>query len=615
MEARDIIQTFPVSPGVYQMSDASGVVLYVGKARNLRQRVRNYFGNSSDSRPQVRFLMARVARINFTVTDTEKEALLLENTLIKQLQPRYNLNLKDDKTFFSLRMDLRERFPRFTVVRRITRDGARYFGPYASSSAAREVLKQLQRMFPLRHYPLKTCMNRPRPCLYHQIGQCAAPCHNLVTTEEYGSMVDGSILFLEGKNRDLVSGFRQRMKDAAEGMRYEEAARWRDLLKAVETTLERQKMVTQGGDSDILGLAREGERLAMALMFVRGGCISGSAVLHGSGELDDADTLSAFIQRYYGEEQFIPDELHLPMKPDDSATLEEWLSELKGRKVRLHHPKRGDKLDLVNLAARNARAALVEKTATEGSIERTLEELRQKLALPILPRRIECYDISTIQGRNSVGSGVSFMDGLPDKERYRRYRIRDVDGQDDFAMLKEVFRRRFTPERIAEWGLPDLVVVDGGIGQLNSALTAFEELGVSDRLNVVSLAKSRVKRDGKNTVLTRSEERVFLPGRRNPVKMRQDSAPLKLMALIRDKAHRFAIGYHRTLRDRETLHSTLRDIPGVGPGRERILLKRFRSLEGVRQASAEELSATERIGADLALEIKRQLGDNDKEYV
>ncbi|QOX77802.1 excinuclease ABC subunit UvrC [Trichlorobacter lovleyi] len=603
MELRDSIRSFPTAPGVYLMRDTNGTILYVGKARNLRQRVSNYFG-ATDGRPQVRFLMARVNSIEFTITDTEKEALLLENTLIKQHQPRYNLNLKDDKTFFSLRIDLTERFPRFTVVRKVSRDGARYFGPYASASAAREVLRQLQRMFPLRHYPLKTCLNRSRPCLYHQIGQCSAPCHNLITAAEYSLLVEGAILFLEGKSRDLVNGFKQRMKEAAEGLRYEEAARWRDLLKAIDTTLERQKMVSQGGDSDILGLASSEEQLAIAVLFVRGGSLSGSMILHGSGGLDTADTLAAFIQHYYSAERFIPDELLLPLTLDTGSTLEEWLSELKGRKVHLHQPRRGTKLDLVNLAARNAQAALTEKSAASQGIARTLAELQQKLALPQLPRRIECYDISTLQGRHSVGSGVAFLDGLPDKERYRRYRIRNSQGQDDFGMLQEVFARRFAAERIEQWGLPELVVVDGGIGQLNSTLSVLAELGLSERLAVVSLAKSRVKGDGKDIHLERTEERVFLPGRRNPVRLRQDSAPLKLLAAIRDEAHRFAIGYHRSLRDRETLRSTLREIPGIGPKLERLLLTRFGSLEGIKNAAVEELATVAGISQELARLIK-----------
>jgi excinuclease ABC subunit C len=450
-------------------------------------------------------------------------------------------------------------------------------------------------------------MNRARPCLYHQIGQCSAPCHQLISPEQYGSLVDGAVLFLEGKSKDLVAGFKKRMKEAAETQRYEEAARWRDLLQAIDTTLERQKVVSQGGDRDILGLARDGERLAVALLFIRGGSLSGSSVLHGTGQLEDGDTLSAFIQHYYAAERTIPDELLLPRPLDDQTALEEWLSELKGRKVRLTHPRRGEKVELVALAGRNAQAALQEKGATQQGIERTLEELQQKLTLPTLPRRIECYDISTLQGRHAVGSGVAFLDGVPDKARYRRYRIKAVAGQDDFAMLQEVFGRRFSPQRIEQWGLPDLVVVDGGIGQLNSTLAIVEELGLRDQLSVVSLAKSRVTGGAKDATVERSEERVFLPGRRNPIKLRQNGTALRLLAAIRDEAHRFAIEYHRNLREHELLRSKLRDIPRVGPRRERQLLTRFGSLEGIRQADQEELAAMPGIGPQLAHQIKTLL--------
>ena len=606
MDLKQQIASLPTNPGVYRMYDAGREILYVGKARNLRQRVRSYLGNT-DGRPQVRFLMARVERIEFTVTDTEKEALLLENTLIKQHQPRYNLNLKDDKTFFSLRLDPSEPFPRFTIVRKISRDNARYFGPYASAAAAREVIRQIHRIFPLRHYPLKTCMARKRPCLYHQIGQCGAPCHNLISAVAYQSLVEGAMLFLEGKSKHLIQEFKQRMKQAAEAMQYEEAARWRDLLQAIDTTLERQKMVGQGGDSDILGLARTGDRLAVAILFIRGGVMSGSTVLHGSGALEDADVLSAFIQQHYGAEQLIPLEILTPLPLDDQSLLEEWLSDQKGSRVRLHHPQRGEKVALITLATHNAEAALLEKQTKDRQTEQTLAELQQKLGLQAPPQRIECYDISTLQGRYSVGSGVAFTDGRPDKARYRRYRIKHVDGQDDFGMLQEVFGRRFNPERIADWGLPDLVVVDGGIGQLNSTVAVIEELGLTGQFAVISLAKSRVQGDGKDVKVERSEERVFLPGRRNPVKLRQDGPAIRLLAAIRDEAHRFAITYHRELRNRETLRSKLQNIPGVGPGLERLLLSEFGSMDGIRQTTATQLAAVPGIGNGLADKILKAL--------
>jgi excinuclease ABC subunit C len=599
MELRDTIRSFPTSPGVYQMRDATGTILYIGKARNLRQRVANYFGNT-DGRPQVRFLMARVVTISFTVTDTEKEALLLENTLIKQHKPRYNLNLKDDKTYFSLRLDPQEPFPRFTIVRKQQRDGARYFGPYSSAAAAREVLRQIQRIFPLRHYPWKSCRRRPRPCLYFQMGHCSAPCHNKISQQEYQLLVDDALLFLGGKKRDLINGFRQRMQQAAGQQHYEEAARWRDLLQAIETTLERQNVVHQGGDTDVLGLSRNEEQLALALLYIRGGSITGSAVFSGTGELDDIGTITSFLQQHYDDENFIPEELLLPMLPDAAELIEELLSERKGRRVHLLQPKQGRKHELVTLATRNAQAALIDHQKRAQTARTVLEELQLKLQLPSLPRRIECYDISTLQGRHSVGSGVTFLDGRPDKDAYRRYRIKEVSGQNDFAMLKEVFSRRFSPERIQKWGLPDLVVVDGGIGQLNSTAAVLEELGMTGHFSLISLAKSRVKGDGKDITVERTEERVFLPGRRNPVRFRQDSAPLKLLAAIRNEAHRFAITYHRSLRGQETLHSSLRDIPGVGTKRERQLLIRFGSLEGARQATVDDLTAIKGISVHLA---------------
>lgn len=599
---RAIIKTFPTTPGIYLMRDAKDAVLYVGKARNLRQRVRSYLGNT-DGRPQVKFLMARVRKIEYTITDTEKEALLLENTLIKQHQPRYNLNLKDDKTFFSLRIDLQSPFPRFTVVRKAKRDGARYFGPYASAGAAREVLRQLQRIFPLRHYPLKTCLNRPRPCLYHQIGQCVAPCHQLISGENYQELVDGALLFLTGKSKALVNRFRQQMQVAAEAERYEEAARLRDLIKAIDTTLEHQKMVSQGGDFDLLGTAGDNHQLAIAVLFVRDGKLSGSRVLHGTGGLDLADSLGSFIMQFYGEGRQIPGQILLPVAPADQESLEEWLGEQRGKKVAIRIPIQGDKHELLKLAIRNAEAALAEKQTRQQGVEQTLAELQQKLELPVLPRWIECYDISTLQGSYSVGSGVAFLDGLADKEHYRRYRIRNQQGQDDFAMLQEVFSRRFSAERIESWGLPDLVVVDGGIGQLNSTLEVIRQLGLADRVPLVGLAKSRVKGDGKSTKVERSEERVFLPGRRNPVRFRQDGAAIKLLAAIRDEAHRFAISYHRLLREQALTSSALRQVAGVGEKLEQALLQRFGSLSGVMDSTAEELAQVPGVSLKLAQRI------------
>ena len=593
MSLEDKLQQLPNAPGVYLMRDAAGEIIYVGKARSLRQRVRSYFGSSSDSRYHVKFLVARVADLEVMITDTEKEALLLENTLIKQHHPRYNLDLKDDKTYFSLRLDLNEAFPRFTIVRKCPHDNARYFGPYASASAAREVLRQITRMFPLRHYPLGSCLARKRPCLYHQIGQCSAPCHHHISAADYAELVKGAMLFLEGKGRELVAQFKHHMLAASQGERYEEATRWRNLLRSIEVTVEKQKMVLRGGDSDVLGYHRDANRLEIVLLFIRSGVLTGSRLFSLIWELGDAEGISAFLPQYYTAGTYIPEEILLPLEIEDLVTLTDVLTDTKGRKVTIHHPLRGVKRELVDLATKNASAALRERDEKQASVETLLGELQQRLHLTRPPRRIECYDISTIQGRFSVGSGVSFVNGTADKKRYRHYRIREVEGQDDFAMLREVFARRFREETIQNEGLPDLVVVDGGVGQLNATMEIISELGLSDRFDLVSLAKSRVARDVTATDIRRSDERVFLPGRKNPVVLRQNSAPLLLLAAIRDEAHRFAIEYHRTLRSKEGIASGIDLVPGIGAKRRTALLKHFGSLQRLREASVEEIEAVE----------------------
>jgi excinuclease ABC subunit C len=603
MSLEDKIKQLPASPGVYLMRDAGGTIIYVGKALNLRQRVRSYFKATADSRYQVKFLVAKVADLEVMLTDTEKEALLLENTLIKQHHPRYNLDLKDDKTYFSLRIDLKEQFPRFTIIRKIPRDDARYFGPYASASAAREVLRQITRMFPLRHYPLGSCLSRKRPCLYHQIGQCSAPCHKLISADDYMELVRGAMLFLEGKGRELVAQFKRHMLQASQEERYEEATRWRNLLHSIEVTVEKQKMILRGGDSDVLGYHRDSDRLEIALLFIRAGVLTGSRTFSLTWGLGDAEGLSAFLPQYYTEGTYIPEEILLPLEIEDGAALADVLADVKGRKVTVHSPVRGVKRKLVDLAVKNAAAALRERDEKQASVETLLGELHKRLHLSRLPRRIECYDISTIQGRYSVGSGVSFHNGAADKKRYRHYRIRDVAGQDDFAMLREVFLRRFREETIQKDGLPDLVVVDGGIGQLNATLEIISELGLDDRLDLASLAKSRVAHAVESTDISRSDERVFLPGRKNPVVLRQNSAPLLLLAAIRDEAHRFAIEYHRTLRSKGGIASGIEQIPGIGAKRRTALLRHFGSLQRLKEAGVEEIAAVQGMTSPLATSV------------
>ncbi len=506
-----------------------------------------------------------------------------------------------------VRIDPQEEFARFTIVRKRPGDGARYFGPYSSGAAAREVLRQMIRMFPLRHYPLSTCMSRPRPCLYHQIGQCSAPCHGHITREAYAVLVNGAMLFLEGKGRQLVAEFKRRMIDASEHLRYEEAARWRNLLRSIETTVEKQKVVLNGGDSDVLGFYRDGGRIELALLFIRAGVLSGSRLFSISWELDDAAAVSAFLQQYYTGPVFIPEEILLPHAIEDEGTLAELFGELKGSRVALLLPQRGTKRELVALAGRNAMTAYRDRDEKAAALEAVLADLSRRLQLARLPQRIECYDISTIQGRFSVGSGVVFTAGKADRNNYRHYRIRTVEGQDDFAMLREVFLRRFRASGEEGAVLPDLVVVDGGVGQLNAVQEIVAELGLTGSFDLVSLAKSRVLHETAAHDIRRSDERVFLPGRKNPVVLRQNSAPLLLLAAIRDEAHRFAIGYHRKLRGKEGIASALDAIPGIGPKRRTGLLKHFGSLQRLTEAGVEEIMAAPGINRATAEAVWRGL--------
>jgi excinuclease ABC subunit C len=604
------IAHFPPAPGVYIMKDAAGTVLYVGKARNLRKRIRSYFASSGDSRYQIRFLMARVAGIEFIVTDTEKEALILENTLIKQHRPKYNFNLRDDKTYFSLRMDLSSEFPRLVIIRKVPRDGARYFGPYSSASDARAVLKHLYKLFPLRHYPMETCKRRNRPCLFYQLRQCSAPCHGKISREDYLALAEGAALFLEGKNREIVRIFRDRMNAAATAEKYEEAARFRDLLRSIEVTVERQKVVAQGGDTDVIGLFRDGVQLHIALLFIRGGTLTGSRNYSFEWEMDDGEGIASFLNEYYNQEVFIPAEIVLPLPIDDPAPQEELLSELRGRSVSITVPRRGHKLELVKMAAKNAETAAAERKKSTESGRATLQTLQERLHLHKLPRRIECYDISNIQGQMAVGSKVSFLDGKADKGNYRRYRIKGVSRSDDFAMMKEMLSRRFKPGTAAE-DYPDLIVVDGGIGQLNVLTRVLEDLQIMD-VDAAGLAKSRVDREMDATEISRSDERVFLPNRKNPVVLRQNSAPLLLLAAIRDEAHRFAITYHKKLRGKELLVSQLEQVAGIGSKRKKELLRHFGSLKKIIGATEEELRSVPGISASVAETLWQHFHGNEK---
>ncbi|MHB8767190.1 MAG: excinuclease ABC subunit UvrC [Deferrisomatales bacterium] len=604
MDLQEKVDHFPARPGVYLMRDAQGRVLYVGKAKDLRGRVRTYFREGSDQRPQVRFLMARVADVEPVVTDSEKEALILENTLIKRHRPRYNIDLRDDKTYLSLRFDVQAPFPRLTTVRQVKPDGALYFGPYSSARSLRETVELIHSLFPLRHCTEREFRARERPCLYCQIRGCRAPCCGLVGEAEYRALVDQVVLFLKGRRGELLDGLRAAMAAAAARQAFEEAARLRDRIRAIELTLERQKAVTHDPvDRDVVGLTREGSEAQFAVLVVRAGnLIDRRAYYFADLQADDPEVVTQFLQQYYRGDRIVPGEVLVPVNlGEGGAALGEWLAEKRGLRVRLAHPRRGEKAELLAMAGENARELLAERRRTKVGYEAALRELEERLHLPGPPRRIECYDVSNVQGRDAVASLVTAVDGFAHKEGYRRFVIRTVEGADDTAMLYEALSRGLARRAEPGWALPDLIVVDGGRGQLGAAERALADAAVPG-VALAGLAKARTLAGGGESV-AHSPERVFLPGRVNPVVLPPSSSGLFLMQRVRDEAHRFALEHHRKRRTRATLSSALDAVPGVGEVRRKALLSHFGSLKRLREASPEELAAVPGISEGLARRI------------
>jgi excinuclease ABC subunit C len=606
------LQRQPSSAGVYLMKDADGKVLYVGKAKNLRKRLRSYLLAERDTRPQIKFLMERTTSVETIVTDTEKEALILENTLIKKYRPRYNIHLRDDKTFVSLRIDLREEFPTLEIVRQVRQDGARYFGPYSSSSALRQTLKEIYRVFPLRHYPVARCRQRGRPCLFHQIGQCSAPCHGLISRPAYRRLVDGAMALLEGRPGEVIETLRQCMSSAAQDQRYEDAAILRDQLRAIKATVEQQKAVRHGAiDQDVVGIFRQGGEVEVVVLFYRQGKLSARRNYNMNWLLTEEELLAEFLAQFYGRDVPLPDEVVLPLPVDGMDSLAEWLTERRGRKVRLIIPQRGERLRLVELANRNAAESWRERGSRDEARRRVLDEIRQRLQLQRQPQRIECFDVSTIHGQATVASMSVVIDGEPAPAEYRHYRVKTVAGTDDYAAMEEVLRRRLQ-RGLQEACLPDLILIDGGKGQLGILTAVLADLGLSADIGVAGIAKSRVKSNIRGHAVERTEERFFLPDRKNPVFLRRGSAALFLLERLRDEAHRFAITYHRKVRGKTQLKSSLNDIPGVGPQRRNALLKKFGSLKGIKAAKLSDLQAMSGLPTSIAERIYRYFQACDK---
>ena len=641
---RTILRQLPLSPGVYLMKGPDGRVLYVGKADLLRHRVRSYFGSKAGLDSRIVRMTAEVADIEYIVTDTVSEAFLLESNLIKEHRPRFNIRLRDDKSYPFVKITLGEDFPRIVRTRKLSRDGSRYFGPYASASSVDETLKLLRKIFPFRTCNLDIPEGKrvlERPCLLYYIKRCQGPCIEAIEKAEYRATIDRVVDFLEGRQEGIAAELRGEMQDHSRALRYEQAAISRDKLRAVERTIEQQKVAAYSrAEQDVIGIAREEGEACLQLFVIRNGKMIGREhfIVEGARDVTDAEVLGSFLPQYYAATERPPREVVLPFAPADADALAAFLADRRGSRVALTVPERGDKRRLVGLANQNAVEALsrerAEWLADAGKRDEALEGLATALGLGRAPERIECYDMSNIQGTSAVGSMVVFLNGRPEPREYRRFRIRSGETPDDFRMMAEVIRRRFsrasrlraetgalslaavgadpaveglgdeadepdrdatpspTAARDAGWALPDLVIVDGGKGQLSAAVGVLRDLDLGD-VPVAGLAK-------------RFEE-LYLPGRPEPIVLPRRSQGLYLVQRIRDEAHRFAITYHRNLRSRRALASVFDDIEGIGPVRKKALLKRFGSVRRIREASIDELAETPGIPRDLAERLKSHL--------
>jgi len=593
----EFFERIPTSPGVYLMKDEAGRVIYVGKAKSLRTRVRQYFRPGGDLRFFVASgVLARVLTdIETVVVDNEKEALLLENHLIKQHQPRFNVNLRDDKQYLVLRIDPRKDYPRVEVVRNIADDGARYYGPYHSATSCRQTLRTLN-----RHFQLRTCTDhvlktRTRPCLQYQIKRCPGPCVFPIDGAEYAEQVEDVGMFLSGKNDQLVERLRARMEAKSEAEEFEAAAQLRDSLRAVQNSLAKQNVVQDSFiDQDVFGMFRNADVVELVVLFVRGGKMVGRrSFRQRDQEFGDDQVVANFVQQYYATGTLIPDEVIVPRAIEAQTLIEQWLTTGRGRKVRIIAPQRGKRTRLIALATKNAAASAKARDSKDADTRSILEKLQSRLRLKRYPRRIECFDIAHIQGAATVASMVVFIDGEADRSLYRKFKIKSVTN-DDFAAMREVITRRLSRSRGDDpaWAEPDLLVVDGGKGQLNTALAAIADLGIeitaSKGFDVIGLAKERDDSAGVS-----QPDRVFLRNVLEPVRLRPNTTELFLLARVRDEAHRFANTYHRNARKRSMLRSALDDIPGIGGKRKKQLLRHFGSLKAIKAASVDELAAVD----------------------
>lgn len=614
---QEILKNLPAKPGVYLHKNVQGKVIYVGKAVNLRNRVRSYFHKSNQHSGKTLHLVKEIDDIEFIVAESELEALLLENTLIKKYQPRYNVRLKDDKRYPYIKVHWQDPFPRVTTTRRIQNDGARYFGPYTAAWAAYQTLDLARKIFPYLTCTRNIDGNDQRACLYYHIGRCAAPCIGVVNEAEYRQIIDGLCDFLNGNIEPVVADLRRQMDAAAEALDFEKAAQVRDQIKAIDQVVEKQKVVnTETTDEDVIAFARANGDACVQVFFIRGGKLTGRDyfVLEGTADEEDAEIMASFLKQFYDQATTIPPEILLPQEVDELIIIRDWLKSKRGAEVALNVPRQGQPKELLEMATQNAAETLAHLrarwAADENKQTEGLTELQQALDLPEAPLRIECYDISTLQGTNTVGSMVVFVKGVPRKSDYRRFKIKTVQGQDDFASMQEMLRRRFKrmkddgyhqPVQVGAanevedtWSLiPDLIIIDGGKGQLNAALEVLDEFELRDAISIVGLAKR--------------EEELFLPGQPEPLLLPRKSQGLFLIQRIRDEAHRFGVTYHRNLRGKSAVRSGLDEIEGIGPKRRRALLQKFGSLDAIRQATIDDIAAVPGMNRKMAEKLKDEL--------
>lgn len=601
---KEQLQKLPTSPGVYLMKDSGGTIIYVGKAASLSNRVRSYFGSKSGLNPKTAQMVGRVHDVDYFVTNSEQEAMILELNLIKQYRPYFNVRLKDDKAFPYLKIDVNNDWPRVCIVRKWEKDGARYYGPFASAWSVRQTLKMIKSIFPTRSCSKPITGNDHYPCLDYHIKNCLGPCIGTVTKKEYAAVIREIILFLEGKEEDVIQELKRKMADAAEAMQYEKAALLRDQIQAVENVIEAQKIATRvKGEQDIIAFVTERDLAYVQVFFVRNNKLIGreSFTLQGVRSEEPSQIITSFVKQFYDSSPYIPPLILLQYPIQDRGFIEKWLQDRRGGSVHLEVPQKGSKKQLVDTVAENARQGLeqlkIKQIAAPGQVKAALSEIQKELGLSGPPRRIEGYDISNIQGTAATGSMVVFEEGRPHPNSYRHFKIKTVPAANDYAMLQEVIRRRFkrkdSEDSGKDWAItPDLILVDGGRGQLNAIREAMQETGAGD-IPAAGLAKEN--------------EEIYLPEKPSPLVLPRNSPGLQLLQRLRDEAHRFAVGYHQKVHKRSSFTSALDGITGLGPKRKRTLLRRFGSVNAIRQATVEDLLSVEGINKGLAERIKSSL--------